>query len=95
MKKKSKEDELYIEEYMNLAAAVVERAVIDYYKALKKLERHPRDNEAKRTVSECERFFRRDIGIYSDADGESVIRAVKKRVEESDNKDKRYKGGFH
>ena len=29
---------------------------------------------------ECERFFRRDMGLYSDLDGEMIIRAIQERV---------------
>ena len=59
-----------IEGYLRLAAAVVERAVLDYRRALRRLCRHPEDLDAKYVKEECERFFRRDMGIYSDIDGE-------------------------
>lgn len=70
-----------IEGYQRLAAAVVERAVIDYTRALRKLQRRPSDQEAEHTVEECERFFRRDMEMYSDLDGESIIRAVRNKVD--------------
>lgn len=69
-----------IEGYQRLAAAVVEQAVVDYKKALRRLYRYPKDQEAQREKTECERFFRRDMGMYSDLDGESIIREIKKRV---------------
>lgn len=69
-----------IEGYQRLAAAVVEQAVVDYKKALRRLYRNPEDQEAQRGKTECERFFRRDMGMYSDLDGESIIREIKKRV---------------
>ena len=31
---------------------------------------------------ECERFFRRDMGMYSDLDGESIIRAIREKVDQ-------------
>lgn len=71
-----------IEGYLRLAAAVVERAVLDYKRALRRLYRHPKDLDAKYVKEECERFFRRDMGIYSDIDGELIIREIKERVNE-------------
>lgn len=67
--------------YQKLAAAVVEQAVVDYTRALRRLYRHPFDIEAKRGKEECERFFRRDLEIYSDLDGESIIRAIREKVD--------------
>lgn len=71
-----------IEGYQRLAAAVVERAVLDYRRALRRLYRHPEDLDAKHVKKECEIFFRRDMEIYSDIDGESIIREIKERVNE-------------
>lgn len=68
------------EGYERLSAAVVERAVTDYRRALRRLWNHPHDEEALRGKEECERFFRRDMGLYSDLDGEMIIRAIKERV---------------
>ena len=65
-----------------MAAAVVEQAVVDYTRALRRLSRHPRDVDAKRGKEECERFFRRDMGMYSDLDGESIIRAIREKVDQ-------------
>lgn len=70
----------YIEGYERLAAAIVEQAAKDYKSALQRLTRKPLDCEAKRMVDDCERFFRKDIGRYSDLDGEAIIRAVRKKV---------------
>ena len=75
-----KDNNYNMEGYNRLAAAVVEQAVKDYRRALKRLHRWPGDPRAKETVKECERFFRRDMGAYADLDGEQVIRAVRKRV---------------
>lgn len=65
-----------------LCAAVVERAVKDYRAALRRHYRKPHDQEAQHTIEECERFFRRDMGLYSDLDGESLIRKVRSMVRE-------------
>lgn len=65
-----------------LCAAVVERAVKDYRAALRRHYRKPHDQEAQDTINECERFFRRDMGLYSDIDGESLIRKVRSMVRE-------------
>lgn len=71
-----------MEGYQRLAAAVVEQAVVDYTRALRRLNRHPHDADAKRGKEECERFFRRDMGMYSDLDGESIIRAIREKVDQ-------------
>ena len=71
-----------MEGYQRLAAAVVEQAVVDYTRALRRLSRHPNDADAKREKEECERFFRRDMGMYSDLDGESIIRAIREKVDQ-------------
>ena len=34
----------------------------------------------KKMVNDCERFFKRDIGMYSDLDGEAIMKAIKERV---------------
>lgn len=66
----------------SLCVAVVERAVKDYRAALRRHYRKPHDQEAQHTIDECERFFKWDMGLYSDLDGESIIRAVRERVRE-------------
>lgn len=71
-----------MEGYQRLAAAVVEQAAKDYTRALRRLYRHPKDEKAKRGKEECERFFRRDMGMYSDLDGESIIRAIREKVDQ-------------
>lgn len=70
-----------IDGYKRLAAAVVEQAIKDYTKALRRLSRHPRDREATDAKQECERFFQRDIGTYSDLDGEYIMRKIKEKVD--------------
>ena len=68
------------EGYERLAAAVVEQAVTDYQRALRRLRHHPHDETALHGKEECERFFRRDMGLYSDLDGEMIIKAIQERV---------------
>ena len=63
-----------------LSAAVVEQAVTDYRRALRRLWNHPHDEAALHGKEECERFFRRDMGLYSDLDGEMIIKAIQERV---------------
>ena len=68
------------EGYERLAAGGVELAVNDYRIALRRLWNHPHDEAALHGKEECERFFRRDMGLYSDLDGEMIIKAIQERV---------------
>ena len=73
----------YVECYENLKAAVVKLAADDYRRALIRLRRHPKDTNALHTKIECELFFRKDIEVYSDMDGEVLIilmRRAEKRL---------------
>lgn len=72
----------YIEQYQTLAAAVVEQAVTDYKAALKRIHRHPFDTDAARIINDCERFFLNEIEIYSDLDGQAIMKAIKEMVGE-------------
>lgn len=76
-----KNEQYCMEGYKALAAAVVEKAVKDYRLALRVLHRKPNDRDAQHTKKECEIFFRKNIGLYSDLDGEAIIKAVRERVE--------------
>ena len=67
--------------YRRLTAAVVETAVIDYTRALRRLRRNPHDGDALHGKRECERFFRYDMDLYSDLDGETIIRAIREKVD--------------
>lgn len=75
-----KNEEYCIEGYKALAAAVVSKAVQDYRLALRALYRKPNDRDARHTKKECEIFFRKNIGLYSDLDGEAIIKAVQEKV---------------
>ena len=70
----------YVECYENLKAAVVKLAADDYRRALIRLRRHPKDRNAIHTKIECELFFRKDIEMYSDMDGEVLIKGIQERV---------------
>ena len=70
-----------IEGYERLCAAIVERAAIDYKGALLRLRRHPYDTSAQRMVSDCERFFRNEISMYVDMDGEMIMNKIRENVE--------------
>ncbi len=76
-----KNEQYCMEGYEALAAAVVNKAVQDYRLALRVLYRKPNDRDAQHTKKECEIFFRKNIGLYSDLDGEAIIKAVRERVE--------------
>lgn len=67
--------------YKNLSAAVVEKAVNDYRLALIRLKRKPSDIYANKMKTDCERFFKNEIGMYSNLDGESIIRIINERLE--------------
>lgn len=71
-----------MEGYKRLCVAVVEQAVKDYTRALRRLAGHPRDREALDAKHECERFFRREIGLYSDLDGEYIMRKIGEKVDQ-------------
>jgi len=87
-------EELNQEGCDNLRAAVVEKAVKDYAKALKVLKKNPNNIDANATAGECELFFREYANAWTDIDGESIIRAVRERVsrEESGRRIKKNAG---
>lgn len=74
-------DDYNMDGYRRLAAEVVETAVIDYTRALRRLRRDPHDGDALHGKRECERFFRYDMDLYSDLDGETIIRAIQEKVD--------------
>lgn len=66
-----------------LANAAIMQAVLDYRCALITVRKHPEDNNAKRMVFECERFFRsKAFGIYCDLDGEALMYKIQDEVDE-------------
>lgn len=74
------EETYNIDGYKELANAVVIKAVKDYENALKRLKRKPNDINANRVKNDCERFFRNEISIYTDLDGEAIMRIIKQKV---------------
>lgn len=75
------EETYNIDGYKELANAVVIKAVKDYENALKRLKRKTNDINANRMKNDCERFFRNEISIYTDLDGESIMRIIKQKVD--------------
>lgn len=73
-------DSFNAEGYNSLACAVVEQAAVDYMRALRRLSTRQDDLEALRTKNECERFFENEIVLYSNIDGEWIIRAIQDRL---------------
>lgn len=68
------------EAYEALVFAVIERAVYDYENALKALKRDSDNLDAARTAAECETFFKKHIGRYSDMSGEYIMRVIRERL---------------
>ena len=67
------------EPYRNLAAAIVERAVIDYKKTLRRVRKHPENEMALSNKAELERFFRSGwCSMLTDIDGELIIEKIQK-----------------
>ena len=63
--------------YKNLAAAIVEKAVIDYRKAIRKVRKHPHNEFALSEKQELERFFRSSwCRMLTDIDGEVIIEKI-------------------
>ncbi len=73
-----------IDAYKELAAAIVKQAVIDYERALRHLKKNPLHDDAKHIKEECESFFIKDLGMYSNLDGRAIIQAIKDRVKYND-----------
>ena len=64
--------------YKNLANAIILQAVKDYRKVLRKLNRNSQNKDAKRTVSEVEKFFRSDwYKTLTSVDGELLIKKLR------------------
>ena len=70
-------NDVCMEGYEKLAAAVVNKAVTDYKYALKRIRRHPHDLTAVRLIEDYERFFRNEIAMYTDLDGLEIMRKVR------------------
>lgn len=66
--------------YTNLANAVVEQAAKDYRDALIKLDRSPEDIFAEGRMTECRNFFKNEIGMYTELDGEWLMKEIERRL---------------
>lgn len=70
-----------MDRYEQLANGIVKQAATDYRRALAYLEKTPKGpaaNLAKRTVSECERFFTGEwINVLTNVDGKSIMDRIK------------------
>lgn len=83
---KSKKVEYCKEGIERISSAVIISAASDYRIALKVLKRKQNDISALHTKEDCESFFRYEIGIYSDLDGESIIKKIREMVNEESAK---------
>ena len=67
--------------YKNLAAAIVEKAVIDYKKALRRHRKYPNNEFTLSEIAELERFFRSAwYKTLTAVDGEYLMDRIKKEV---------------
>lgn len=73
-----------IDAYKEFAAAVVKQAVVDYRRALICLKKNHLHDDARHIKEECESFFIKDLGMYSNLDGRAIIQAIKDRVKYND-----------
>ena len=70
-----------MEPYQALANAIVEQAVKDYKKALKRHFCFPNNKDYANEVASLERFFRSGwYGTLTDLDGEYLINGVRRMV---------------
>ena len=66
--------------YEMLAAAVVERAVLDYRQAQENIRTKYNVLEAQNVIRNLDRFFRSEwFGILSDLDGEDLIELMRRQ----------------
>lgn len=69
------------EKYEDLANAIVLTAVKDYRVALRKLNKHPRNQAAINTKEEVERFFHSDwYKLLTGLDPDMLIKQLNKEV---------------
>ena len=70
-----------MDRYERLSNGIVEQAANDYRRALAYLKNTPKGPDvylARRTVSECEKFFTGDwIKILTNVDGKSIMDRIK------------------
>ena len=80
------------ESWENLANAIVLSAVKDFRKAYKRLLRNPEDKAVGKMVDSLINFFMGDsFCVLTSLDGATLIRKLKKEVEEKVNAEKKKK----
>ena len=66
----------------HLGNAVVERAVLDYIRAVKALRAHPEDEAVAAMVRDCEDFFCTNrIQLFSTIDGRALLEELRRDVQ--------------
>lgn len=71
-----------MDEYAELAAAIIRMAVTDYRETARKLLRHPRNDDAKSAKKELVHFFRSEwFAVLSDTDGEILMIQIERLVQ--------------
>ena len=66
----------------HLGNAVVERAALDYIRAVKALHNHPEDEAAAAMVRDCEDFFCTNrIQLFSAVDGRALLEELRHDVQ--------------
>lgn len=66
----------------HLGNAVVERAALDYIRAVKALHAHPEDEASAAMVRDCEEFFCTNrIQLFSAADGRALLEELRREVQ--------------
>lgn len=72
----------YEEGYKELGCAIVLQALKDYAGAFRRLKENEKDEKAIKEIASCEEFFRSGwFEALSDANGEELIRSIRKRIE--------------
>ena len=70
--------------YEKLANAIVLQAVTDYRRALRKLRKDPKDEEAVKTIVQVEKFFRSGwYQLLTSIDGEFLLNKLREEASES------------
>ena len=76
-----------MEPHEKLANAIVLQAVKDFRAARRKLRRKPQNEDAKRMIKDCERFFLSDWFVeLTDVDGRAVLRKLYEEEKADDTK---------
>ncbi len=72
----------YVDGYTDLANAIIEQAVRDYVKTLKKLKRNPDNKKAKEDLRELESFFFSEwYRVLTDLNATYLLRKVREQLE--------------